>query len=398
MNDTEGWLPIPGMDGYEAHPSGSIRSIDRAINIGGKRKHIRMSKGTIMSPCRSSSGYMTIHSPRSNRTVHVHRLIAATFLGEQPRGMMCDHIDGNTLNNAASNLRYVSPRVNSLNNHKAKGCQMNKHGKYQAKIKYNGKTICLGNYASARAAKRITEIVRSVLVQAEVTAAANEQLRRENEALEDYRKGAVEEKHKTQAERDRLAARVAELERELDGALAQSAHADRMEQQALAELAEVRERVGQLESARIAYASEFDGDVGNIHASIRKMKADAATLQSKLACLAGVIQERDGAAISLDRMAARIKELEADAHQSSGHEGRLAQDLSLARMERDAARADADALAEALRDAAHSLQYPDEKGWISGSLKRIDEVLAAYDARKSNPSYQRADQETPHGK
>jgi len=34
----------------------------------------------------------------------------------------------------------------------------------------------------------------------------------------------------------------------------------------------LQERIGQLEAARTAYASEFDGDVGSIHQSIRNLK------------------------------------------------------------------------------------------------------------------------------
>lgn len=39
-------------------------------------------------------------------------------------------------------------------------------------------------------------------------------------------------------------------------------------------------RVAELEAARVAYASEFDGDVGNIHASIRALKAKEVELKS----------------------------------------------------------------------------------------------------------------------
>ena len=37
---------------------------------------------------------------------------------------------------------------------------------------------------------------------------------------------------------------------------------------------ELRERIAELEAARIAYASEFDGDVGNIHQNIRTLKKE----------------------------------------------------------------------------------------------------------------------------
>jgi len=37
---------------------------------------------------------------------------------------------------------------------------------------------------------------------------------------------------------------------------------------------EYDKRIAELEAARIAYASEFDGDVGRIHENIRKLKAE----------------------------------------------------------------------------------------------------------------------------
>ena len=44
----------------------------------------------------------------------------------------------------------------------------------------------------------------------------------------------------------------------------------------------LRVRIAQLEAARLAYASEFDGDVGSIHDNIRKLKAENAELKDAL--------------------------------------------------------------------------------------------------------------------
>jgi hypothetical protein len=43
----------------------------------------------------------------------------------------------------------------------------------------------------------------------------------------------------------------------------------------------LEQRSGGLRAARIAYASEFDGDVGSIHENIRAMKAQNARLKSR---------------------------------------------------------------------------------------------------------------------
>ena len=47
-------------------------------------------------------------------------------------------------------------------------------------------------------------------------------------------------------------------------------------------IAHLDERIAELGAARLAYASEFDGDVGSIHENIRKLKAEKARLQALL--------------------------------------------------------------------------------------------------------------------
>lgn len=86
---------------------------------------------------------------RLPKRIYLHR-----FLINCPDNLLCDHIDGNTLKCTEDNLR---PATYSQNNQNRKLSKVNKSGykgvswnkvnkKWEANIKYNGKTIYLGYY------------------------------------------------------------------------------------------------------------------------------------------------------------------------------------------------------------------------------------------------------------
>ncbi len=55
---------------------------------------------------------------RFRKTIYIHTLVAESFLGVRPEGMVIDHIDGDKSNNHLSNLRYVSVEDNSKKGNK----------------------------------------------------------------------------------------------------------------------------------------------------------------------------------------------------------------------------------------------------------------------------------------
>lgn len=101
------WLTIPNYSSYEANANGDIRN--------------KKTKKLLTLDVRSDGyGYIGLKPDKEGwpRVIRVHRLIAATFLGECPSGYSVDHMDRNPKNNAISNLRYAShkeQRKNSSN-------------------------------------------------------------------------------------------------------------------------------------------------------------------------------------------------------------------------------------------------------------------------------------------
>lgn len=62
----------------------------------------------------SNNGYHRFHVPGNRRTnVFLHYELARTFLPGYQEGLVCDHIDGNSLNNDIDNLAWITKSENT---------------------------------------------------------------------------------------------------------------------------------------------------------------------------------------------------------------------------------------------------------------------------------------------
>ena len=104
------WRPIPGFPDYLASSLGEIAST--------KSGRIRILEGG-----RSEMGYRNVLLYQDGHRVgrRVHQLVALTFLGPRPPGLEIRHLDGDKLNNVASNLRYGTREENLADQRRHRG-------------------------------------------------------------------------------------------------------------------------------------------------------------------------------------------------------------------------------------------------------------------------------------
>ena len=103
---SEQWRAVVGFeDAYEVSSEGRIRAL---------RPRYRTNVGGILAQSvRGRYLHVMMRSRGRGRGFQVHRVVAAAFHGQCPLGLAVNHIDGNRLNNAASNLEYVTASENN---------------------------------------------------------------------------------------------------------------------------------------------------------------------------------------------------------------------------------------------------------------------------------------------
>ena len=117
-NSEEEWMGVPGTDGLVLVSNlGRVKSAARAVmkkHSSGKQmvQHYpeRVLDGTV------TEGYRFIHYGIDGKKIRnpVHTLVLEAFRGPRPVGMEACHYDGDSLNNAISNLRWDTHHNNNM--------------------------------------------------------------------------------------------------------------------------------------------------------------------------------------------------------------------------------------------------------------------------------------------
>ena len=109
---SELWLPVPSYEGkYEASNLGRVRSLTRQVN---SRYGLRTLQGRILKQVWDREYYIVGLGKGSEHRWHVHRVIAATFLGPCPKGLIVLHGVNGAKDNSVENLSYGTHRDNEL--------------------------------------------------------------------------------------------------------------------------------------------------------------------------------------------------------------------------------------------------------------------------------------------
>jgi len=105
---------VEGFPAYRVGSDGSFWSRWQRMGIAGKAglQSVLTDEWTQLFPANEPDGYIRVILCPGRKRRWLHHLVLEAFVGPCPPGLECCHNDGNTWNNAASNLRWDTKKSN----------------------------------------------------------------------------------------------------------------------------------------------------------------------------------------------------------------------------------------------------------------------------------------------
>lgn len=117
------WEDIKGYEGiYQVSNYGNIKSLERIDNRG-RRAH-----GRILTQGKDGGGYSTVRLSKNGKchTIHVHRLVAETFIPNLENKATVNHINENKEDNSVRNLEWATYKENAHHGTRMERCYGNR--------------------------------------------------------------------------------------------------------------------------------------------------------------------------------------------------------------------------------------------------------------------------------
>jgi len=149
------WKDIPGYEGlYQSSNKGRIRGVDRYVVYRNNRK--RLWKGKIKTQRKDYKGYLRVELCKDGlqKTLHVHQLVAMSFIPNPDNKPYINHLDGNPLNNSIENLEWCTPRENTVHAKEVLKKGIKRVNQYDLKGNF------IGSYPSIKNAEEKTGVNR----------------------------------------------------------------------------------------------------------------------------------------------------------------------------------------------------------------------------------------------
>lgn len=108
----EVWKDLENYKHYRISNLGRIKSNTRTICRSGRHGNIIRRMERLYNPPVGGHGYLSMAFSTKKREL-IHRLVAMTFIPNAENKPCVNHIDGNKLNNCASNLEWVTRAENN---------------------------------------------------------------------------------------------------------------------------------------------------------------------------------------------------------------------------------------------------------------------------------------------